>query len=323
MDQIFTATPVSSKQVSGFSISKCCLLAVLFAWIKPCWGQDISAPRLLKINYQTLSLPTLALNEHAEAVSAPDDEPTKLLELQMRFPLILGEETKLLGQFSYKNELLAGFYNPKEEEDDWGEGYAFHDSEFSLLLLHKLSGLNTLKAQASFGSSSTMFFSTNPAAYSYGLTGLVENQTRRRTLGFGLSVRYRTRLMLIPIFIYQKNLRNNWMLDIALPAKVQLIKNMNKGSRFIMGARGNTGSYFLDYDQLTPHAIYQRINVNAFAGYERMLNKYVGIGVDAGLSVPIRSRIRDLNDRSLIIHDFQSRATPSINARLFFSISSN
>lgn len=311
------------KQISVSGLGRCCILAMFFACLKPCSGQDISAPRLLKLNYQTLSLPTFALDENAESVAAPDDEPTKLLDLQLRFPLFLGKETKLLGQFAYSNEFLAGFYNPRREEDDWGEGFSLQQSEFSILLMHKLGGLNTLKAQASFGSSSALFFSTNPSSFSYGINALIEREEKHRSIGFGVSVRYRTRLTVIPIFFYQKNLGNNWSLDMLLPAKVQLIKNMSLGSRFIMGVRGNTGSYFLDYDQLTPNALYQRINVNAYFGYERMLNKYIGLGVDAGVSVPIRSRIRDWEDRKLIFHEFENRVTPNVSARLFFSISSN
>lgn len=322
MEQILSAIHFFPKQINTFSLGKCCLLAVLFAWTKPCSGQDISAPRLFKLNYQTLNLPRLALNEHAESVAAPDDEPSKLLDVQLRFPLVMGKQTKLLGQFAYSNEWLSGFYNPNQEEEDWGEGYSMHESEFSLLLLHQLNGLNTLKAQASFGSSATMFFSTNPLAYNYGLTALIERETRDKTLGFGLSLRYGRQFTVIPVLLYQKSFANNWKLDIALPAKIQVIKNTTPNARFIMGMRGNTGSYFLDYDQLTPNALYQRINANAFVGYERMLNKYVGLGLDAGVSMPIRSRIIDWEDRGLIIHDFQNRITPNVSARLFFSISS-
>lgn len=301
----------------------CCLLVTLAGLLKPCKAQDISAPRLLKLNYQTLSLPTLAINEYAESVSAPDDEPSKLLAFQVRFPLILGKETKLLGQLAYENEWLTGFYNPDHEEEDWGEGFTLQRSEFSLLLMHKLNGLYSLKAQASFASSSTLLFSPNPAAYSYGITGLVEHEQKNKSWGLGLSVRYRSRLTIIPIILYKKDFGNNWSLDVLLPAKAELIRRLDQGSRILMGFRGNTGSYFLNFKQLTPNALYQRINVNTFVGYERMLTKYIGIGMSAGASIPIRSRIRDWVDRTSIIHNFESRITPHISARLFFSISSH
>ena len=300
----------------------------MFAGIKPCKAQDISGPRLLRLNYQTLSQPSWVLGDNGQSMAAPDDEPSQMIDFQMRFPILLGKQTKVLGELNYRNEVSAGFYTMDDGEWDgldqgWGSGLSLQKTGFGLILLHDMGNLWDMKVQAAFSSSSTRFFSNNPSAHAYKAAAVFEHTTRRKTIGFGLNVNYQFRLAVIPIFTYKEKLNENWTVDMLLPVKAQLIRTFSNSNRLIMGIRGSTGSYFLDHDQLFSNSLYQRITLHGFVGYERMLSKYIGIGVDAGVNIPVRDRIRSWDNNNLVLHNFQSRISPHLSARIFFAISSN
>ncbi|MEL6250931.1 MAG: hypothetical protein AAFR87_02870 [Bacteroidota bacterium] len=300
----------------------------MFAGIKPCKAQDLSGPRLLRLNYQTLSQPTWVLGDQGQSMAAPDDEPSQSIDFQMRFPMLLGKQTKILGELSYRNEMSSGFYTMDNGEWDgldqrWGSGLSLQKTGFGLIVLHDMGHLWDFKLQAAFSSSSTRFFSNNPNSHSYKAAAVFEHSTRRRTIGFGLNVNYQFRLAVIPIFTYKEKLNHNWTVDMLLPVKAQLIRNFNNSNRLIMGIRGSAGSYFLDQEQLFTNSLYQRITLHGYLGYERMLSKYIGIGLDAGVNIPIRDRIRSWDNSNIILHDFQSRISPHISARIFFAISSS
>lgn len=308
-------------------LSICCLLTLL-SGKKLCMAQDINGPRLLKLNYQILSTPTLAVDENGNSVPFKEDEPSRALNFQLRFPLLLAKETKILGEISYKNELLSGFYHPDNDDDnmlgnseaEWGDGVPLQQSGFGILLLHDLNRLYKLKAQVNFSNSSTQFFSNNREAHRYKFAAVIERETRKKTWGVGININYQDRLAIIPLLTYKEKLNRNWTLDMLLPVKANLIRNLSQHDHIILGFRGSAGSYFLDSEQLTPNGLYQRLTLHGYIGYERMLSKYLGVGLDAGVNIPLRDRIRSWEDRNLVLHNFHRRVSPHISARLFFAI---
>ncbi|MEM6802373.1 MAG: hypothetical protein AAF696_13270, partial [Bacteroidota bacterium] len=311
-------------------LSICCLLSLL-SGKKLCMAQDINGPRLLKLNYQILSTPTLAVDENGNAVPFREDEPARVLNFQLRFPLLLAKETKILGEISYRNELLSAFYHPDNRdanilgssEADWGDGMPLQQSGFGILLLHDLSRLYKLKAQFNFSSSSTQFFSNSPEAHRYKFAAVIERERRNKTWGIGININYHDRLAIIPLLTYKEKLNRNWTLDMLLPVKANLIRSLPNNDHIILGFRGSAGSYFLDSEQLIPDALYQRLTLHGYVGYERMLSKYIGFGLDAGVNIPLRNRIRSWEDRTVVLHNFHDRVSPHIGARLFFAICSD
>lgn len=304
-----------------------CIIATVFVclcssgWQRLC-AQDISSVRFFKLNFNTLSSPNSIISDLPQGAMPVDDEPSQLFGLDLRFPIKLQGATKLIGAIGYDRELLAGFAFIDEGENEI-EPLSLHNPSLSLAVLHSFNEQWSLKNNLTFQSRSDQFFSFSAQSIAFRNSLLIEKKKNKDAFGFGISAGYsNNRLSILPILVYQKELPNNWQLDFLLPSRALMIKNLNRDTRLLFGVKGNTAQYFFNNQTIDGYAAlsYRRLNVNAIVGYEKQLTPLIGVGIEAGATVPLRSGLYQNSSTWQEVHNFGDKIAPYFNVKFFLSL---
>ena len=296
-----------------------CLLALVCSHLK---CQDITSARFFKLNFNTLSSPNSIISNMPSTLVPAEYEPSHLIEAELRFPVKLKGKTRFIGALGYNRELLSGFYIPPGDDGDI-DLVSLHRPSLSVYILHNFGKGLGLKASLGIQSRANRFLEWNSQALAYRTNILLEKKKGKNAIGFGTSLGYNNnRFSIVPILLYQKELSGNWSLDLLLPAKALLVKSLQASSRLLFGFKGDTADYFFTrpvlegYDDLS----YRRLNVNVIAGYERQLTPMIGIGVEAGVTAPLRSGLYQQNGAWNEVHNFGRSVAPYFNMKFFLSL---
>lgn len=287
-------------------------------------AQDLAAPRFFKLQFQSLGstvapiVPTGAKLEDPEDV---DEEPNFLIESSLRFPIKLKGQTRIFGELGYKNEFVHGFYSSEELEVETMELF---QTDFTLLLQHKFRQGLTLSSALSVSSRSSENLDFNRQALRFSNLSMIEGQLAKGEWGIGTAISYNQRLSIVPLVKYKTPFAKGWSLDLLLPSKALVIKNISAKERLMMGFRGSHANYYVhagDLEMDTPRdARYRRMNINGLVAYERLLTPWLGVSSELGVNIPLRSGLYDPNDPTLEIHSFQNRVSPHFKVGLFLCV---
>lgn len=287
-------------------------------------GQDLASPRFFKLQFQSLGqtvAPVVPRNAKFEDPDDLDEEPNFLIESSLRFPIKLKGQTRIFGEVGFKNEFVYGFYSSEEQELETMELF---QADFSLIAQHKFNQGLTLSNALSVSSRSSSALDLDRQALRFSNLSMLEKQLPNGEWGIGAAVTYNQRLSIIPLVKYKAVFAKGWSLDLLLPAKALLIKNLVGNARVMVGFRGSTANYFVhagDLEMNTPgDARYRRMNVNGLVAYERLLTPWLGFSSELGINMPLRSGLYDPNDPALEIHSFQNRVSPHFKVGLFLCI---
>ena len=314
--------PNFNRATNSSSKSLLLRLASLF-WLicLQCEAQDITSSRFFKLNFNTLSSPNSIISNVPSTLVPAEYEPSHLIEAELRFPIKLQGKTKLIGALGYNRELLSGFYiTPSDGDIDM---VSLHRPSFSVYVLHNFTKQLSLKASIGMQSRSNSFLRWHSRALAFRSNLLLESKKGKNAVGLGTSLGYNNhQISILPIVLYQKELSRGWNLDLLLPAKALLIKSLRARARFLLGIKGNTADYFFDLPVLEQYTglSYRRLNVNVIAGYERQLTALIGVGLEAGITAPLRSGLYERNARWEEVHNFGRSVAPYINMKFFLSL---
>ncbi len=299
-----------------------CLFSLLIFGSKRLKCQDISATRFFTIDYQTLGAPNQLVPRQGGFVPSSAYEPNHLIKAELKFPVKLKGRTRIFGELQYNNEYIFGIYAPVDE--DGVDPIKLHESSLSFILSHKFNNGFSLLGKFGVGNSSDHFLSSDHNAITWNNSVLLQKKNANGKYGVGAScgLGFLGRLSIMPLILYQRELPRNWELDLLLPAKMLAIKKLTNSSRFLMGVKGGTGNYFLSglaMDNLNG-LNYRRLNANAIIGYERLITPLVGIGVEAGATIPLQSGIYRQERRWQEVHSFGQTVDPYFNFKVFLAV---
>ena len=299
-----------------------CLLSIMIFAGKPLKCQDISAVRFFNINYQTLGAPNMLMPQQGGYVPSNAYEPNHLIKAELKFPIKLSGRTKIFGELQYNNEYIFGIYSPID--DDGVAPIKLHQSGLSLIVSHQFGNGFRLLNKFGVDNSSDHFLSAGRNTLAVNNSMLLQREDAKGKVGLGFScgLAYIGGISVLPLVLVERELSNNWELDLLLPAKILAIKNLSNDSRLLMGVKGSTANYFLSgmaFDNLSG-LNYRRLSANAIVGYEKLITPLVGIGVEAGATMPLQSGIYRQDNRWREVHNFSQKVDPYFNFKIFFAI---
>jgi hypothetical protein len=306
---------------SGLSLL---IIFLLSSGSETMYGQDLSAPRFFKLNFQSLGAtasPVLPAYAKLQESGDPDEAPNFLLESSLRFPVKLRGKTRIFGEIGYRNEFVYGFYSREEQELETMELFR---TDFSLILQHQFGQGFSLSNAFSVNSQSSTAFDLGRQALQFSNLSMLEKPLPKGEIGLGSVISFRQQLSIVPIFKYKTELPNDWSIDLLLPAKALVIKDLPGNARLMAGFRGSHANYFVhsgDLDMDVPgDARYRRLNVNGIVAYEKLLTPWLGVMTELGVNVPLRSGLYDPYDPRREIHSFQNRVSPHFRVGLFLCV---
>lgn len=300
-----------------------CLLSLMVFGARRLKCQDISAARFFSIEYQTLGSPTQLIPRQGGGVApAQTYEPSHLIKAELKFPVKLRGNTRIFGELQYNNEYIFGSYSPFDE--DGADPIKLHQSSLSFMVSHRLGKGYSLLGKFGVEQSSDRFWNSSGSALSWGNSILLLREHAGGKYGLGASCGYDImgRMNFMPLLLYQEQLSESWQLDLLLPAKVLAIRKLSNDSRLLMGVRGSNANYYLSglsMDHLSG-LNYRRLSANALIGYERLLTPLVGLGFEAGATIPLQSGIYRQEQRWQEVHNFRQGVDPYFNIRIFFAV---
>ncbi len=299
-----------------------CLLSLMLFGARKLKCQDISSTRFFNFDFQTLGSPQQLMPRQGGLVPANAYEPGHLIRAELKFPVKLKGQTKIFGELQYNNEYIYGIYSPLD--DDGVAPIKLHQSGLSFMVLHKFQNGYQLLSKVGMESSSDHFSNMGANTLSFCNSTLVQKASGNGKFGLGASFGFDKAggLNIMPLVLYQKKLPRNWELDLLLPAKALAIKNISTSSRFFMGIKGSNASYYLSNPGLENFSglSYRRLSTNAILGYEMMVTPLVGVGIEAGATVPVQSGIYRMDKRWQEVHNFGQKVDPYFNLKVFFAL---
>ncbi|MCB0586188.1 MAG: hypothetical protein KDD06_12795, partial [Phaeodactylibacter sp.] len=249
-------------------------------------------------------------------------EPNHLIKAELKFPVKLKGRTRVFGELKYNNEYVFGIYSPIE--DDGVSPIKLHESSLSFIVSHKFGNGYSLLGKFGMENSSDHFWKAGGNSLSWSNSILLQKENANGKYGLGASCGLAVlgRLSILPLILYQRKLPRNWELDLLLPAKMLAIKNVSNSSRFIMGVKGSSGNYYLSglaMDGLSG-LNYRRLSANAILGYEKLVTPLVGVGIEAGATIPVQSGVYRQDKRWQEVHNFGQKVDPYFNFKIFFAV---
>ena len=300
-----------------------CLCALLLGWLLPCNAQDVAAPRFFNLSIQQLSSTTNLTNPLLQSIPVGRNEENFLVDASLKYPIKLQGKLKIIGSLGFKRETLFGLYEPLEDE---GEDMTLHSAKTSFIASYLMQNNSKINVRLGWSSRSSKFLSLHPWASNWSASMLYDKDNGTQRIGYGFIASYGRRLNVLPLFLWQKDLGRGFGLDLLLPSKALITKELNRSSQLFAGIKAQTAGYFVEGDQHPLgdlSANYRRISVQAIFGYEKMINKLVGFSCSAGVNLPFASGMYSFAGKWNRLHNFQDRVAPQFKAGVFFALDRN
>ncbi|WP_430613415.1 DUF6268 family outer membrane beta-barrel protein [Flavobacterium sp. JP2137] len=125
------------------------------------------------------------------------------------------------------------------------------------------------------------------------LTGVVVlKHTAETTISLGVLaiLEPSVELPILPVFSYERRFENQWTLDITLPQKVMLRKQLFDHSRISMGSQLNKTSFY-SYDQPSGTHEFRQLEINSGITYERTFGHALIATIKTGMQNTFNARI--------------------------------
>ena len=291
---------------------------------KKCKAQSLDDPRFFDLSYQSFSTPTRPINLPGPFSSNFDPSANYMVDASFRFPISLGDKTRVLGQLSYRNEFAFGFWEPGENELD---DFELRESTASVIVQNKANSGRTITNVLNVSSNSTQALSLDRKHLRFNYMGLIEwSKKEGRKMGIGAIVSVQNEVTILPVIRYNKDLGSDWSLRMLLPSKILVRKELSNRSRLIGGMRADAASYVLNGTNFggLPYeeSLYRRITIQGVVGYEYQVSKWMGLRLEGGMCMPYRMGLFDSSANNEMLHDFRDRMTPHINVGMFLSLPS-
>lgn len=321
---------IKLKKTISF-LRPCCkvkLLCLLFSILlcKQVKCQDLSSPKFFKLNFQSLPFSTTANYSQVTGLSSlpsssSGSKPSFLYEVALKYPIKLKGRTKFIGEIQHKNEYINGYYSSQLDEI---EELELIQTSHSLILIHELNDGMKFTNALQISSSSAKGLALTGGALRFSNLGLFEKKLANGQFGVGLAISYDNRLSAMPLIKYEADLGKSWAIEALLPSKLLLAKNLSQGSRFIFGLKGSTATYLInDNEAVTDDLLgsnFRRMSASGIVGYEKMLTPMLGLSLEMGASLPIRSGIYSATDRRELLYDFNNKISPHFRVGIFLAL---
>ncbi len=297
---------------------KCGLFAALCLSITA-KSQDITSPRFLKLNIQKLSAPTRLISSEGAPSRAGDSESNYLVDAQLRYPIKLKGRTKFIGAIDYDREVVFGLYTANDNE---GEDFNFQNIASSLIAIHQIDDIWTNFTRIKIQNGAEKILPLNRRALNTNFSNFLQKKINGGLIGFGFQIGYNRTFSLLPVFQYEKEFGNGWELNISLPQRILINKQLGKSSRVYAGLKGSRSNYlFMDELQgISSNLYYRRITANAVIGVEKQLSNLFGMMIEAGATKPLRSAVYSFDTGWRKLHDFNEGVAPYVKLGVFLSI---
>lgn len=299
-----------------------CGLAIGLFFIKPQANcQDITAPRFFEFNVRPTSASISPVIPSSPSVIQPQTAPNYEISSSLKFPIKIKGNTKIIGEFKYKNEYVNGFYSL---ENDRSEQLNFKQTRGSIILLSHLNENWRFMNVASASSRSTEFISTNPYAVQFRNISMFEKDLANgAVIGFGGSFSYDQNFSAVPIFKYTRPFGNNWNLEMMLPKSIEVSKDLAMDSRLQFALKGSNSNYSLGTmsvtNDYTSYSDYKRFDLTGLVGYQRQITPWIGFKIEAGASMPLQSGIY-ASDTNAELYRFNDGLSPYFKVGVFLSL---
>lgn len=137
--------------------------------------------------------------------------------------------------------------------------------------------------------------------------------------GLGIARTYRLgRIIYVPVWMYNKTFNDKWGVEVLLPARAHVRRNINSKSLMLAGFELEGNQYAL-YQPGRTTTFLQRGEIKPRISYERSLSGFWWISIQAGYRVNGRFVVVDKYDGS----DKREIVAPTIGNPFYFNISLN
>ena len=284
-------------------------------------------PKLVEFSFQTL-------NEHLLAPSSspgifPADASNEKRSTQVTFkaiaPVLLRDSLKIGVQLKFDQQQFL--FNDQDRSGQLGFGnylgtQGFRSLGAKLLIQKKLNNGGSLNIVpgVDFNDNNLSFHRNTRRLF---VTGIYQQKiNKRRTVGGGLLVSHNDLgLRVFPIITLEEVLSPKWTLNLTLPKEVATRYRVNASSYLIAkaaldGWRYNLSERFMDYEANSLNI--SRLDLQYSLTYERGLNDWLWVGVEAGWNQNLRYFLAESgqNYRNAMTR-FDPASAPFIQLSLF------
>lgn len=306
-----------------------CLLFSIFLG-KQLKCQDLSSPKFFKLNFQSLPFSSTPNYPQLSGLSTSSSTPSSssgltpnfLYEVALKYPIKMKGRTKIIGEIEHRNEYINGYYSSQLDEV---EELELFQTSHSLIVMHDLNNKMKFTNVLQLSSNSTQRMAFSGGALRFSNLGLVEKETAKGSFGVGIAVSYDSRLSIMPLLKFEADLGKNWAIEALLPSKVLFAKNLSESARFLFGIKGSTATYVINDNELVADdqigANYRRMSASGIIGYEKMLTPMVGLSLEMGASLPMRSGIYSVTNNREVLYDFDTnKISPHFRVGVFLAL---
>ena len=128
----------------------------------------------------------------------------------------------------------------------------------------------------------------------------------------------------MPVFKYETTFANDWALEVLLPKKIEVSKDLTKKSRLLFTVKGSNANYSLGNRQVVndymASSSYKRMDIRGLVGYQRQITPLIGFSVEVGASMPLKSGIYATDKSQSELYNFKSGVSPYFNVGFFLSL---
>ena len=273
-------------------------------------------PKFFEFNFQSLpAIKTLPANSEYP-VEYYDDN--RLIETQLSFPVWLGDKFKVFSQIKYKNEVL----NLGGLDDDNQQSIYFKNAGISLLAKWQLNERDALISHFSTSLKSDRFRWSYFREY-YDISNSFAWERRvSKDYSYGAGFIWSNswgRVRYSPIFIYNRRLPGNYLLDLKLPKSARIYKLLNDGFYLYTEIEGNAAAYNIQKTIFDRNNLeYRRASVDLKMGMEKEIHDFLWCSFEAGYGIPFRSFLVNSGDRTRDrLHDFNTPPNPFVKFSIF------
>ena len=225
-------------------------------------------------------------------------------EIKLRFPIVLKENSNLIGAFGYRHEQFK-FSNTTDPEYPFF--YRFDDKSLKRITFRLFWKKDLARERFFFSYLNSSFNSDRPAfgflhkQLKLSVAGIYGKKLSEfKLIGGGVSFGYDFgEPAIFPMFMLNNDFSENWGYELLLPKSAQLRYSPNGKNHFFGTLDVQGASYYLQdsvfagYNELE----FRRSSVRLSTTYEREIHDWLWVGITGGYRYPINIFISEPRER--------------------------